>query len=159
MHTETYETVSDFKSIETAYTSGSSPARTLSPALMKPREEVVIFSKPAADKARDRVNRISRMKERMEPKDDMLFAPSIDGRLKIHTPFRVRIATSNGGVSAHAAEIEEFGHGTNRGEALDDLGRTIAELYFSLASERERLSSDLAGVLNSLEGHITRVHK
>jgi len=94
----------------------------------------------------------------MRPKDELLFAPAIDARLKVHTPFRVRIVSSGEGVSAHAPEIEEFGHGPNRGEALDDLGKTIAELYFSLASERERLAPDLAGVLKSLEEHITRVH-
>lgn len=98
------------------------------------------------------------MEERMKTKDELLFAPAIDGRLKIHTPFHVHIVSSGEGVSAHAAEIGEFGHGNHRGEALDDLGKTIAELYFSLTSERERLSPDLAGVLKALEGHIAQVH-
>jgi len=118
----------------------------------------VIFSAVSPDKTREAVDRFSRMKERLKPTGELLFAPTIDARLRIHTPFRVLILASGDGVSAHAHEIEEFGYGTNRGEALDDLGKTIAELYFSLASDRERLTSDLAGVLRFLEEHITQVH-
>ena len=134
------------------------PSGTLSRISSAQVPEFVIFSDISPDRTKEAVDRFSQMEERMKRKDELLFAPAIDARLKVHTPFHVRIVPSGGGVSAHAPEIEEFGYGTNRGEALDDLGKTIAELYFSLASERERLSPDLYGVLKSLEEHITRVH-
>jgi len=117
----------------------------------------LMFSSAAADNTNEQVHRLSQMPDGMQPKDELLFAPAIDPRLKISSPFRVQIVRSNDGISAHIAEIEEFGHGANRGEALDDLGKTIAELYISLTSRREKLSTDLAGVLKSLEEHIIRV--
>jgi len=91
------------------------------------------------------------------PKDDLLFAPSVDVRIKIRKPFLVHLASEGGGVSARVEEINEFGYGSNRGEALDDLGKTISELYFSLSTERDRLSDDLAGTLRILEEHVVRV--
>ena len=65
--------------------------------------------------------------------DPLWFAPTIDARLKIEKPFRVRIAHDGYVVTAVAQEIDEFGYGANAGDALWDLGKTIAELYFSLA--------------------------
>jgi len=56
-----------------------------------------------------------------------------------------------------AEEIDEFGYGGNTGEALMDLGRTIAELYLSPTSATN-LSEDLAGVRAVLEDHIQLVH-
>jgi hypothetical protein len=158
--TETYATLSDFTPIESPGTHPVPMNGTLSPIrsdFARP-PELVIFSDVPADGTKERADQISRMEERMKPKDEFPFAPAIDGRLKVHTPFRVHIVPSFEGVSAHAVEIDEFGHGANRGEALDDLGKTIAELYFSLASERDRLSPDLAGVLKALEGHVAQVH-
>jgi hypothetical protein len=84
------------------------------------------------------------------------FAPTIDARLKIKRPFLVRIERDGNVSAAVAEEINEFGYGCNTGEALMDLGRTIAELYLSLASATN-LSGDLARVRAVLEDHIQRV--
>ena len=154
MHTDTC--LSDFKPTGQAAGSASVPA-TRAPVFSLELSPAV-FSNATGDNLKSLVDEASRMREQMKQKDELLFAPLVDARLKVHTPFAVRIINSGDGVSAHAAEIQEFGYGTNRGEALDDLARTIAELYFSLDSERGRLSSDLDGVLKSLEQHITRVH-
>jgi hypothetical protein len=149
------ETLSDFKPVAPP---GMPPVPMMSGTISRISSAEPVFSDIPADGTSELVNQVLRMEERMKPKDEFLFAPTIDGRLKVHTPFRVHILSSPQGVSAQAEEIQEFGYGANRGEALDDLAGTIAELYFSLASERGRLSSDLAGVLKSLEEHITRVH-
>ena len=147
MHTDTYETVSDVKSFAMNPAYAAFGASAITP---------IINSKSSADQPNERM--IPAILEKLASKDEFLFAPNIDARLKIHKPFRVRIIGSVESVAAHVEEIEEFGYGGNRGEALDDLGRTIAELYFSLESKRERLSSDLSGVLRCLEEHIMRVH-
>jgi hypothetical protein len=157
MHTEISSTLSDFKLIGTPVETPERPLVISGTLVRMASADVIIFSRRAADGTKESMDQVS-LEERMKPKDEFLFAPAIDGRLKVHTPFNVRIVSSGHGVSAHAPEIEEFGYGTNRGEALDDLGKTIAELYFSLAADREKLSQDLHGVLKSLEEHITQVH-
>jgi hypothetical protein len=89
--------------------------------------------------------------------DPLWFAPTIDARLKIEQPFRVRIAHDGDIATAFAEEIDEFGYGPNVGYALSDLGKTIAELYLSLEGV-PNLSGDLARVRAILETHIRRVH-
>lgn len=148
MQTLTYESLSEFTPItrtEGAPIGGRSE-----------RSALDLTPTPVLKKARG--VQTSPVFQRLKPKNEILFAPRIDGRLKIYTPFRVRLTSSVKGVSARVEEIEEFGFGGNRGEALDDLAKTIPELYFSLQSDRERLSDDLRRVLSVLERHLIRVH-
>jgi hypothetical protein len=89
--------------------------------------------------------------------DPLWFAPTIDARLKIVKPFRVVVARDGENVTATAEEIDEFGYGLNAGDALSDLGKTIAELYLSLEGALV-VSGELARVRAVLETHIVRVH-
>jgi hypothetical protein len=89
----------------------------------------------------------------------VLFAAQIDGRLKIGQPFDAKITIEDHTVTALVPDIEEFGCGSTLGEALYDLGKTIAELYFTLDAEKDRLSSDLQAVRGKLAAHIQRVHE
>jgi hypothetical protein len=151
-----YPTVSEFKSILTGLAhdfDGHTEHSGLRPLKPKP-----VFFKNASDATAERIRRVANMRERLKPKDELLFAPMINGRLKVQKPFRVRLSGSTEGVSACAEEIEEFGFGANRGEALDDLATTIGELYLSLRAERGRLSGHLASLLQVLEEHIVQVH-
>jgi hypothetical protein len=86
--------------------------------------------------------------------EKLLFAPAIDGRLKINKPFEVTVERSGGTVTAHVEEIDEFGYGSNSSEALYDLGKTLSELYFSLKEDADRLSPDLHSVWLKLNEHI-----
>jgi hypothetical protein len=86
--------------------------------------------------------------------EKLLFAPTIDGRLKITKPFEVTVERSGGTVTAHVEEIDEFGYGSDSGEALYDLGKTLSELYFSLKEDADRLSPDLHSVWLKLNEHI-----
>ena len=86
--------------------------------------------------------------------EKLLFAPTIDGRLKITKPFEVTVERSEGTVTAHVEEINEFGYGSNSSEALYDLGKTLSELYFSLKDDADRLSPDLHSVWLKLNEHI-----
>ena len=77
-----------------------------------------------------------------------------DGRLRVHTPIRVKLTAENRHVIAEAVEFNEFGFGDNHSEALIDLQRTVAELYFTLEKEQERLGRDLRDVWANLQQHI-----
>jgi hypothetical protein len=46
--------------------------------------------------------------------------------------------------------LEEFGYGYSKAEAVDDLKRTISELYWTLKGEQKRLGAHLNGIWNNL---------
>ncbi|MGD0779175.1 MAG: hypothetical protein ABR954_00090 [Dehalococcoidales bacterium] len=79
-----------------------------------------------------------------------------DGRLKINVPIRVKFAFENNKVIAEAEEVNEFGFGENMSEALADLQRAIAELFFTLEREQKRLGADLKKVWGILKEKITK---
>lgn len=76
-----------------------------------------------------------------------------DDRLRVVEPVAVRSTTEAGQFVLEAPEINEFGYGDTLPEALADLRAAIAELYFTLGTDKERLSSDLQTV------HATLVRK
>ncbi len=76
-----------------------------------------------------------------------------DDRLFVVEPVAVKSMTEAGQVVLEAPEINEFGYGDTLPEALADLQAAIAELYFTLDADKERLGSDLQAV------HATLVRK
>ena len=86
--------------------------------------------------------------------DEVLLGSLRNGRLKVHSPIRVRFATEGKHTIAEAVEINEFGFGENISEAIADLQRTIAELYSTLEKEQERLGKDLQSVWATLQKKI-----
>jgi len=88
--------------------------------------------------------------------DEALLGSLRDGRLKIHSPIKVRFATEGKHTIAEAVEINEFGFGGNISEAIADLQHTIAELYLTLEEEQDRLGTDLQGVWSVLK---KKIHK
>src|SRR4030095_4408707 len=78
----------------------------------------------------------------------------LDGRLRIHTPLHVRLREELSHVIAEATELNEFGFGGNFSEAIRDLQRAIAELYFTLQEDQSRLGSDLQQVWSSLQAAV-----
>lgn len=79
-----------------------------------------------------------------------------DGRLRVISPISVNLSTEGQHVIAEAVELNEFGFGENPSEAIMDLQHTIAELYFSLEEERDRLGTDLQQVLDRLQQKICK---
>ena len=73
-----------------------------------------------------------------------------DGRLRVVEPISVSRTTENGEVVLEARELNEFGFGATLSEAIPDLQTAIAELYFTLEAERDRLGPDLAAVRETL---------
>ncbi len=79
-----------------------------------------------------------------------------DGRLRVVEPIAVTWTTEDGQCVAEAAEINEFGFGDNLTEAIADLQAAIAELYFALDADQERLGPDLQAVRATLTRKIRR---
>jgi hypothetical protein len=86
--------------------------------------------------------------------DEVLFGAMPDRRLRFKRPLLVHTERREEGAIARADEIGEFGYGRSTGEALDDLGKTVAELYFSLNAEKDRLSADLETLRLRLDEYI-----
>ncbi len=76
-----------------------------------------------------------------------------DDRLSVVEPIAVKSMTEAEQFVLEAPEINEFGYGDTLPEALADLQAAIAELYFTLDADKERLGSDLQAV------HATLVRK
>ena len=79
-----------------------------------------------------------------------------DGRLRVHSPIKVKFTKEGEHIIAEAVELDEFGFGENTSEALIDLQRVIAELYLTLEKEQNRLGKDLQGVWTILQ---EKIHK
>lgn len=63
--------------------------------------------------------------------------------LRLQRPIRLQVSSNEGMVSVFWREGTEFGYGQTMSEALDDFGRTLAELYSRLNEPNVQLSSDL----------------
>lgn len=79
-----------------------------------------------------------------------------DGRLRVRVPIAVKIMAEGEHFIAEATQFNEFGFGKNQGEALAELQRVIAELYFTLEETQEQLGSDLRDVWSTLQQYIQK---
>ncbi len=95
--------------------------------------------------------------EQLRLPERLAYAPRIGSRLRVVRPFDVVLSEEEGTVVAAIPEITEFGYGSNFSEALEDLGKTLAELYFSINDAADRLSDDLLHVRALLNNHIAPV--
>jgi len=73
-----------------------------------------------------------------------------DRRFRVRQPIAVRFALHEGQCVAEAAEFGEFGYGASAGEALADLQGALAQLYFALKEDSDRLGRDLQQVWHRL---------
>lgn len=79
-----------------------------------------------------------------------------DGRLRVAEPISVSRTAESGQIVLEAHELNEFGFGGNVSEAIADLQTAIAELYFTLDAEQDRLGPALAAVRETLTRKIRR---
>jgi len=80
----------------------------------------------------------------------MLLGALRDPRLRLIAPLTITFERENDDIVAYCEELEEFGFGTHLTEAIVDLQLAIAELYFTLKEENNRLGSDLRRLWDSL---------
>lgn len=88
--------------------------------------------------------------------DQILLGSLRNGRLRVKTPIMVKCRQEDQHVIAEAVEFDEFGFGKNLSEAVSDLQHAIAELYFTLDQEQDRLGPDLQQVWTKLQQAIIR---
>jgi hypothetical protein len=79
-----------------------------------------------------------------------------DGRLRVVSPIRVTVKVEEEHFVLEAVDLNEFGYGSNLADAIVDLQRTIAELYFTLELEANRLGPDLKQIFESLNRMIQK---
>ena len=79
-----------------------------------------------------------------------------DGRLRVVEPIGVLPMFEGGKHVVEAPELNEFGFGDNLSEALSDLQAAIAELYFTLEDDQERLGPDLSSVWAELSQKVRK---
>ena len=79
-----------------------------------------------------------------------------DGRLRVVEPIEVVQTAEDGKCVVETPELNEFGFGDNPSEAIADLQAAIAELYFTLNNEKDRLGPDLAAVWTTLSRKLRR---
>lgn len=84
----------------------------------------------------------------------MLLGRLLDGRLRVLEAISIRFSQEEGQVVAEAPELGECGFGANHSEALSDLQRTIAALYFGLSDSRDRLGPELRRVWSVIQKKI-----
>lgn len=79
-----------------------------------------------------------------------------DDRLRLVESITVTRTVEAGQIVLEAPEINEFGYGDTHSEALADLQAAIAELYFTLDADKDRLGSDLQAVYETLVRKLRR---
>ena len=91
--------------------------------------------------------------------DELLYAGAIHPELRIIAALEVRFERVESGYAAVVHELEEYGIGDTRSEALEDLRKTLRELYLSLEANESRLSGDLLSVWMRLKTHVKRIER
>jgi hypothetical protein len=76
--------------------------------------------------------------------------------LQLRKPIAVEISRKKDSVIATASEFNEFGCGETMSDAIDDLAKGVAELYFRLEIDAPRLGKDLRALRTKLSKFVVR---
>lgn len=89
---------------------------------------------------------------------DIQLGGLLDQDLFFHKPLPVKLYKSDGSYVAECSQLHQFGYGSDAADALDDLGKTLSEMYFYLSDSKcaERLSESLSEQYDVLCGFIGR---
>ena len=74
----------------------------------------------------------------------------LDPRLRLREPVTLKMEQDDEFHVAWCEELNEYGYGSDPTSAVRDARNTIAELYWQLKAERERLGPDLADTWKKL---------
>lgn len=73
----------------------------------------------------------------------ILFGAMPDPRLRFRCPVPLQVYMEDGSIIARSPELDEFGCGVSMGDALQDLGKTLAEEYVFLHEQADQLGEAL----------------
>ena len=76
--------------------------------------------------------------------DQIQIGSLLDSRLRMREPLTLVMEQEGEFYIARCEELNEFGYGTDPISAVQDIRNTIAELYWELKENQNRLGSDLA---------------
>lgn len=80
-----------------------------------------------------------------------------DDRLRVKEPIAVAVFRDDEGfILAEAVELNEFGYGDDPAAAVQELRYAIADLYFSLEEDQDRLGPGLQTVWAVLQAKIEK---
>ena|SRR5579864_6713315 len=77
-------------------------------------------------------------------------------QLQLKKAISVEISRKKDAVVANARDLQEFGCGVTMSDAIDDLSKGLAELFFRLESDQARLSKDLQKLWDKLSQYVQR---
>jgi hypothetical protein len=76
-------------------------------------------------------------------------------RFRVTTGIPVEVARDGDTLVLCAVPIEEYGYGANFAEAVEDLQRTIVELFLGLRRDETRLGPDLRRIYANVREYVT----
>ena len=79
-----------------------------------------------------------------------------DSRLRVQHPITVCISEDSGQVIAEAEGLDEYGSGANLTEAIADLQHALAELYFALEEQQDKLAAGLQQTWDALRSKVCK---
>jgi hypothetical protein len=82
--------------------------------------------------------------------DQIQIGSLLDNRLRMREPLTLVLEQQGEFYIAKCEELNEFGYGIDPISAVQDMRNTIAELYWQLKENQERLGSDLANTWQRL---------
>lgn len=80
----------------------------------------------------------------------LLFGAILHPQIRVVKPLPVDIVSQKDGFVARFKTADEFGTGATVSLALEDLAKTVAELYIQLNEQSEKLGPDLKDLQNKL---------
>lgn len=84
----------------------------------------------------------------------VLFGATVHPKIRVLKPMPVDISRRSDGYVAQFKQVAEFGCGDTLSSALDDLGKTIAELFLTLTEQRQSLGPDMKRVHANLSRYV-----
>lgn len=89
----------------------------------------------------------------LEPKllGQVMLESLTDARLRLRDSIAVKVLEESGQIIAAAEELNEYGSGDSQAEAITELQYAIADLYFSLEEDKDRLGPGLQKVWETLQ--------
>jgi hypothetical protein len=86
----------------------------------------------------------------------LLLGAVCNPNLRVIRPIPVEISRRDGDFYARFKAADEFGVGTSMSSALEDLGKTVSELFLGLEENQHRLGSDLVALYKTLSRYVAK---